>query len=88
MFENFLNWVGVSGLLALLGLGAAYGRVQQEMAQIKKVAENAHAAATQSLENREAISNLSVRFEERTAGLLRELKELKEIVRDQTRSTR
>jgi flagellar basal body-associated protein FliL len=88
MLEGFLNWVGVSGLLALLGLGTAYGKLQQEMAQVKKIAEDAHQAATQLLENREAISNLSVRFEERTAGLLRELKELKEIVRDQTRPPR
>lgn len=88
MFETFLNWVGVSGLLALLGLGAAYGKIQQEMTEVRKIAKDAHDAATQSLENREAISNLSTKFEERTAGLFREMQEVKEMLRDQARPPR
>jgi hypothetical protein len=86
MFDDIMSWVGLSGLLAIIGGAMGYGKLKQEITQIQQIAADAHKAASQSLDNRDAISALSARFDERTVAMMREMKEVKDLLRDQARS--
>ena len=86
MFDDVMSWVGLSGLLAIIGGAMGYGKLKQEITQIQQIAVDAHNAASQSMDNREAIAALSARFDERTVAMMREMKDLKELLRGQARS--
>lgn len=86
MFDDIMSWVGLSGLVAIVIGIFGYGKLTQKVDQIQRIATDAHNAASQSLDNRDAISALSARFDERTVAMMREMKDLKEMLRGQARS--
>lgn len=75
-YPNFLDWLGLSGLVSLL-LGAfGYGRLHQRMSAVEEKAKK-------SADNAEALARLETAFDERTGAMMREIAEVKQILKEE-----
>lgn len=72
---SFLDWLGLSGFASLL-LGAfGYGRLHQRMSAVEEKAQK-------SADNAEALARLETAFDERTGAMMRELNEVKQLLKE------
>ncbi|HBU62419.1 MAG: hypothetical protein CMH91_15090 [Oceanicaulis sp.] len=74
---SFLDWLGLSGLLSLL-LGAfGYGRLHQRVSAAEEKVQK-------SADNAEALARLETAFDERTGAMMREIAEVKQLLKEKS----
>lgn len=73
---NIIDWLGLSGLLALIGFVFGYGHLHSRVKAMESAIETLAEREDKSEENARALARLEAKFEERTAAILRELQRI------------
>lgn len=76
--SEVIDWLGLSGLLAMIGAVFGYGHLHSRVKATEDAVTRLADREDKSVENAQALARLEAKFEERTAAILREIRDMKD----------